>query len=218
MGVIIRTFTKMKYGGSRCLILGLALLFALPAFLLPGAARGEEVVELGGWSRGKIERLLADAGRIPEPGRKIEFISAAFLDTPYLAGTLIGSAATAEVLVLRLDGVDCFTLLDTVEALRRSASFDGFKEALRRIRYRDGRIDFLRRNHFFSEWGEANSEHLRDVTALVGGEGVRRVEKLLNQTGGRHALPAGVSGKEPGACLHPARSGQRGRAWPVANG
>jgi hypothetical protein len=136
---------------------------------------------LGGWSRGKIERLLADAGGIPEQDRKIEFISAAFLETPYLPDTLIGSAATAEVLVLRLDGVDCFTLLDYVEALRRSSDFASFKEALRRIRYREERVDFLSRNHFLSEWGEAGSEHLRDVTSLLGGEGVRRVEKQLNR-------------------------------------
>jgi hypothetical protein len=105
------------------------------------------------------------------------------LDTPYVADTLIGSTETPEVLVLRLDGFDCFTLLDTVEALRRAASFDGFKEALRRIRYRAGQVDFLRRNHFFAEWQEANSDQLRDVTALVGGEGVRREQKLLNKKG-----------------------------------
>lgn len=161
--------------------LGTFFLFALTALLLPCSALGEDIVDLGGWSRGKIERLLADAGRIPEPGRKIEFISAAFLETPYLADTLIGSAETAEVLVLRLDGVDCFTLLDYVEALRRAADFDGFKEALRRLRYRQGRVDFLNRNHFFSEWGETASDQLREATALVGGERVRRVEKQLNR-------------------------------------
>ena len=185
-----RIFTKMNCGGSRCLVMGLAFLFALPAFLLPCTALGKEVVDLGGWSRGKIEQLLVDAGRIPELGRKIEFISAAFLETPYLADTLIGSAETAEVFVLRLDGVDCFTLLDYVEALRRTSDFDGFKEALRRIRYREGRVYFLSRNHFFSEWGEANSLHLHDVTALVGGENVRRVEKPLNRKkGGALYLP-----------------------------
>ncbi len=176
-----RIFTKIKCGGSRCLNMGLAFLLALPAFLLPCSALGEEVVDLGDWSREKIERLLADAGRIPELGRKIEFISAAFLETPYLADTLIGSAETAEVFVLRLDGVDCFTLLDYVEALRRTSDFAGFKEALRRIRYREERVDFLSRNHFFSNWGEAGSAHLRDVTALVGEEVVRRVEKQLNR-------------------------------------
>jgi hypothetical protein len=171
----------MKYGVLGCLIIGLAFLFPLSAVSLPGSVTAEEVVDLGRWSRGDIERLLAEAGRLPDPSRKVEFISAAFLDTPYLADTLIGSAEQAEVLVLRLDGVDCFTLLDTVEALRRAASFDGFKEALVRIRYRDGWIDFLSRNHFFAEWGEAASDHLRDVTAQVGGKGVRRVEKLLNK-------------------------------------
>ncbi len=176
-----RICTKWNCGGSRCLVAGLAFLFALQAFLLPCSALGEEIVDLGGWDRGKIERLLADAGRIPEQGRKAEFISEAFLETPYHADTLIGSAETAEVFVLRLGGVDCFTLLDYVEALRRAFDFDGFKKALRRIRYREERVDFLTRNHFFSEWGETSSSHLRNVTVLVGGESVRRVEKHLNR-------------------------------------
>ena len=206
----------MNCGGSRCLVMGLAFLCVLPAFLLPGTALGEEVIDLGGWSRGKLERLQAEAGRIPEPGRRIEFISEAFLETPYLADTLIGSAGTAEVFVLRLDGVDCFTLLDYVEALRRTSDFDGFKEALRRIRYRDGRVEFLSRNHFFSEWGEANSAHLRDVTALVGEEKVRRVEKQLNRKKDGALYLPGYRGKETGDSLHPSRSGRRVRAGPLA--
>ncbi|WP_081703123.1 N-acetylmuramoyl-L-alanine amidase-like domain-containing protein [Desulfuromonas sp. TF] len=173
-------FAKMKFGATRCLVMGLVFLLVLPTFLLPLPAFGEEVVDLGGWSREKIDRLLADAGRIPKPGDKVEFISAAFLETPYLAGTLIGSAETAEVFVLRLDGVDCFTLLDYVEALRRASDFERFKEALRRVRYREERVDFFIRNHFFSEWGEAGSGHLREATALVGEEDVRRGEKQLN--------------------------------------
>jgi hypothetical protein len=176
-----RIYTKMRCGGSRCLVIGLVLLLALPTFLLPSPARGEEVVDLGGWNREKIDRLLAEAGRIPEPGEKVAFISAAFLKTPYLAGTLIGSADTTEEVVLRLDAVDCFTFLDYVEALRRASDFDGFKEALRCVRYRENRVDFFSRNHFFSEWGEAGSDHLCDVTALVGGEDVCRVEKQLNR-------------------------------------
>jgi hypothetical protein len=178
---LIRISAKTKCGGGRQLVMGLVFLLALPTFLFPGPALGEEVVDLGGWSRGKIDRMLADAGRIPEQGNKVEFISAAFLETPYLADTMIGSAETAEVFVLRLDGVDCFTLLDYVEALRRASDFDGFKEALRRVRYRENRVDFFSRNHFFSEWGEAGSDHLREVTALLGGEDVLRVEKQLNR-------------------------------------
>lgn len=179
----------MNRFGSRCLILGLALLFALPTHVLPRSAHGAEVVDLGAWNREKIEALLAAAGDIPEPGRRIEFLSAAFLGTPYLANTLIGSAETPEAFVLRLDGVDCFTFVDTVEALRRSTDFDGFKAEFRRVRYRNGQVAFLQRNHFFSDWGAALPE-LRDVTAALGGEGVRRTEKTLNRkTDGSPYLP-----------------------------
>ncbi|MDX2495016.1 MAG: DUF1460 domain-containing protein [Desulfuromusa sp.] len=141
----------------------------------------QKAVDLGDWNREKIEHLLSAAGKIPEPGQRVTFISAAFLETPYLANSLIGTAKTAEVFVLRLDGVDCFTLLDYVEALRRTSNFTEFKEMLCRIRYREGQVNFLNRNHFFSEWGDGDFTQLHNVTNLVGGTGILRVEKQLNQ-------------------------------------
>lgn len=159
----------------------MAFLFILPAFLFSCSAPGKKPIDLGDWNRIKIEYLLEEARGIPDPGGKVTFISTAFLKTPYLASTLIGSTETTEVFVLRLDGVDCFTFLDYVEALRRADDFDGFKQALRQIRYRSGRVTFLDRNHFFSAWGNALFAPLRDVTAQVGGTGVLWVEKQLNE-------------------------------------
>jgi hypothetical protein len=154
---------------------------ALSVFLTSCSAPGVNHGNRNDWSQTKIEQLLDAAGRIPEPGQRITFISAAFLGTAYLADTLIGSIERPEEFVLRLDGVDCLTLLDYVEALRRSATFDDFKETLRRIRYQGGHVNFLNRNHFFSEWGHGDFAQLRDVTALVAGENIHRVEKQLNQ-------------------------------------
>ncbi len=146
--------------------------------------------DLGHWNQIEIENLQRETRDIIEPGEKIAFISAAFLVTPYLADTLIGSADITEIFVLRLDGMDCFTFLDYVEALRRSNNFAGFQEALRHIRYRYGRVTFLDRNHFFSAWGNALFAPLRDVTSQVGGRGVLWVEKQLNQkTDGTLYLP-----------------------------
>ena len=159
----------------------MAFLFILPAFLLSCSAPGKKPIDLGDWTRIKIEQLLDEAKYISDPGRKVTFISAALLKTPYLADTLIGSSETTEVFVLRLDGVDCFTFLDYVEALRRADDFDGFKQALQQIRYRNGRITFLDRNHFFSTWGNAPFALLRDVTAQIGGTGVLWMEKQLNE-------------------------------------
>ena len=180
----------IKHRNLNTLIKGLFFLFILPATLISCSAPKIKSTDLGSWSQIKVERLLGEATIIHNPGERISFISRAFLETPYIAHTLIGDPETSEIFVLRLDGVDCFTLLDYVEALRRSSTFSGFKEALRHTRYRQGRVDFLHRNHFFSEWGNANSSQLQDVTTLVGRMSVRRVEKQLNQKGdGRLYLP-----------------------------
>ena len=161
----------------------IAFLLVLPIFLSCCAVPQQKPFDLGHWNQIKIEQLQDKAKDIADPGDKVALISEAFLKTPYLANTLIGSAETSEIFTLRLDGVDCFTFLDYVEALRRSVDFEGFKEALRYIRYRNGKVTFLDRNHFFSVWGNTFLAPLRDITAQVGGTNVRWVEKYLNQKG-----------------------------------
>lgn len=161
----------------------IAFLLILPTFLSCCAVPQQKPFDLGHWNQMEIEQLQDKAKVIAAPGDKVALISEAFLKTPYLANTLIGSAETSEVFTLRLDGVDCFTFLDYVEALRRSVDFEGFKEALRNIRYRNGKVTFLDRNHFFSVWGNTPLAPLRDITAQVGGTNVRWVEKYLNQKG-----------------------------------
>ncbi|NOQ42142.1 MAG: DUF1460 domain-containing protein [Desulfuromusa sp.] len=173
--------SKINGGGIRRLTLGTIFFFVLPVVLSSCSAPRKKPIDLGDWNRIKIEYLLEEAKDIPDPGDKITFISAAFLKTPYLASTLIGSSETTEVLVLRLDGVDCFTFLDYIEALRRADDFDEFEQALRQVRYRNGRVTFLDRNHFFSTWGNALFAPLRDVTGQVGGRSVLRVDKKLNK-------------------------------------
>ncbi|MDX2480702.1 MAG: DUF1460 domain-containing protein [Desulfuromusa sp.] len=163
------------------MVLRISFFTVLSVFLISCSAPRKKTVNLGDWNREKIEHLLSEAGQIPDPGQRVTFISAAFLETPYVANSLIGTAETAERFVLRLDGVDCFTLLDYVEALRRTSNLDEFKKTLRRIRYREGRVNFLNRNHFFSEWGDGDFTQLHNVTDLVGGTAIRRVEKQLNQ-------------------------------------
>ncbi len=189
----------------RRLICRTVLLVTLPLVLSSCAIPQKKPFDLGHWNRIKIENLQHESREIAAPGEKIAFISAAFLGTPYIANTLIGSADTAEIFVLRLDGMDCFTFLDYVEALRRSDNFSGFQEALQQVRYDNGKVTFLNRNHFFSTWGNAPMAPLRDVTAQVGGQGVRWVEKQLNQKGdGTLYLPGYPVRKQVVAFILPA--------------
>lgn len=147
---------------------------------LCSAADHVGVVNLGDWTQAKIEAILLQSAGVSTPGQKVGLISSAFLNTPYLAGTMVGRVDLSERLVIRFDGVDCFTLLDYVEALRRSDSFATFKGQLSSVRYQDGHIGYLTRNHFFTDWAQNNSDYLQDVTQQVGGVLIESVDKTLN--------------------------------------
>ena len=160
------------------------ILLLLPIVLLscsPHHGKINKTRDLGKWDTIAIERLLDNANKIDDPGEKIDFLSAHFLLTPYRSNTLIGSAEIPEVFVLRLDRVDCFTFLDYIEALRRSSNFHEFVDNLHQVRYQQGQVNFLSRNHFFSLWGNTPLAPLRDITAQVGEKKTRWATKYLNQ-------------------------------------
>ena len=138
---------------------------------------------LGGPSEPDAARLadiLAAAGSVEGPGDRIAALSRQFLGTPYAADTLIGGPEETERLVINLDGFDCFTLLDTVEALRRSTSPDDFPAQLKAVRYRHAMVTYKERRHFFSDWIADGEGPLSDVTQQVGQGRARQVTKQLN--------------------------------------
>ena len=130
------------------------------------------------------------------PGERVVRISERFLGTPYQAGTLGSSLGTPEQLTIRLDAVDCFTLLDYVEALRRSAAPEEFRARLIEVRYRDGSVSWEQRRHFFSDWAAAPGSRVVDVTAAVGGTATRAVLKQLNLGADGVPLLPGVAVRE----------------------
>lgn len=169
-----------------------AFLLLLGFFIFAGLIRAQtgERFSLGAFSAAEWDGILAEAARLSDPGASIALISARFLGTPYRAGTLIGDETTPEVLVVDLGAVDCFTLLDYVEALRRSNSFAELRERLVQVRYRDGQIAYTRRHHFFTDWAQQSAARIRDVTEEVGGGRAESVRKRLNEReDGRLWLP-----------------------------
>jgi hypothetical protein len=163
-----------------------ALMFVLLLFLTAPTF----AVEPGSMTPAAIDTLLKDAqASQKEEGDKIDTISGHFLGTAYKANTLIGSARNPEKMVVRLDGVDCMTYVEYVEALRRSNAYDDFVNNLRRVRYKDGRIDFRNRNHFFLNWPINNAPFVVDVTRIVGDAASRRATKQLNSPRHKPLIP-----------------------------
>jgi cell wall-associated NlpC family hydrolase len=135
----------------------------------------------GRWSAGELDELIHASSIIAAAGERIAFLSEKFLGTPYRESTLIGNETVPEALVVNLEGVDCFTFIDYIEAMRLSRSFREFTEKLRKVRYRWGEVAFSRRNHFFSDWTEFNRDRVEDVTEAIGGENAERTRKILNR-------------------------------------
>ena len=74
---------------------------------------------------------------------------------PYVAKTL--EKNTEEQLVINLRELDCTTLVENALALtlcikHHRTTFNDFCRYLQNIRYRDGRVDYPTRLHYFSDW------------------------------------------------------------------
>ena len=140
----------------------------------------KEIIITGKWSPKSLGELIMSGSKIPDAGERIAFLSSQFLDIPYQDSTLIGDMDTEEVFTINLGGVDCFTLIDYVEAMRLSSTFASFRENLKKVRYRSGIISFEKRNHFFSDWTEYNAGTVKDITEQICPGKVRSVIKKLN--------------------------------------
>lgn len=179
------------------------LLVVLLVVLLPTGGHTQRSVDLPA----RWQALVAATTELAEPGARAVQISAGFLGTPYVADTLGGGAGLPEQLVVRFDAVDCFTFLDYVEALRRSAIPAEFQQRLAEVRYRDGRVAWDTRRHFFTDWTHAPEGLVADVTAEVGGKQTRTAHKQLNRKGTDGLYLAGIAVRErvvqfiPGAAL-----------------
>jgi hypothetical protein len=108
-------------------------------------------------------------------GEVVARVGSWFVGAPYTPATL--EAEGAEHLVVNLREFDCVTYVESMLALARvirarQTGFDDYRNALRTIRYRAGRLDtYPSRLHYFSEW-IADNQHkgvVDDHTKLLGG-------------------------------------------------
>lgn len=99
-----------------------------------------------------MTRLLSKTRNTRSVGSRIELFSRHFLERPYEQSPLIGSADRPEVFTASFGGFDCVTYIETILALARAATVDEFVECLRKIRYKQGRIQWRWRNHYMTSW------------------------------------------------------------------
>ena len=111
-----------------------------------------------------VDSIIDSASRIDfkSDADKVMFFARSMIGIPYRGGTL--DVNENESLVVRTDSVDCTTYVETILAMYLASKaeddeYSDFKEALTRIRYRDGVIKgYSSRLHYFSDWVADNEK------------------------------------------------------------
>ena len=102
--------------------------------------------------RAEIAALLDPIDHVDDVEARVLALTDALLGRPYLAFTLVGGPDEPEQMVSRLDGFDCVTFVESVWALAWSRHPDDYERHLRALRYKDGQVAWLNRNHFMNLW------------------------------------------------------------------
>lgn len=100
---------------------------------------------------------------------RITFISSEWLGRPYYLNTL-GEGDDAEfdqAPLYRSDAFDCETYVDMVLAAALATDLKTFKQCIRNVRYLNGEVSFITRNHFTAlDWNinNQNKGYTKDIT------------------------------------------------------
>lgn len=100
---------------------------------------------------------------------RLDTISARFLNKPYLLGAL-GEGSNArfdQTPLYRLDAFDCETFVTSMLALAFATDAASYKKCLQKLRYKNGRVNYVNRNHFTSlDWNGNNQAQgfVKDIT------------------------------------------------------
>src|SRR3990172_5745759 len=124
------------------------------------------ITHLGKWTTALIDKIIHEAAAITDSGERIDFISRQLLNTPYKESSLTGSINVPEVLIINLEGVDCITFIEYIEAMRLSGSYSEFTENLKMVRYKRGEVTYEGRKHFFTDWVGHTPQTVEDVTSI----------------------------------------------------
>jgi hypothetical protein len=103
---------------------------------------------------------------------RIAWISGQFLGIHYVLGSL-GEGAQAEYDQFpqyRIDAFDCDTYVNTVLAIALANSLNSFQQCIKSVRYKNGIVSYLQRNHFTGlDWNKNNQQQgiLKDITLSI---------------------------------------------------
>ena len=122
-----------------------------PALLAPQSelVRASSNVHVVDGTRQRFD-LVSSLVQALSVNERIARLAEEFLDSPYLAFSLEGSGT--ERLRLDLTQFDCMLFVEQLLAMATADSFDEFAQRTRRLRYRNGHVDYCTRQHYFHDW------------------------------------------------------------------
>lgn len=129
--------------------------FLMLTFAVPAQSADTQDVDYWRSDSVKILRLLRQAPVKKTMGDQIVYFARKLIGLPYVAKTL--EKNKEERLVVNLRQLDCTTFLESVLSLAKTRqqgqlTFENYCDNLRRIRYRDGRVSYVDRLHYFAYW------------------------------------------------------------------
>lgn len=111
-----------------------------------------------GLDAAEAESLLKAAAGEADLGKRLDHISGLLLGRPYVEGALGGGPQLPEQFRIALGAFDCVTFVETVLALAIARTIEEFVDTIRRIRYKEGEIDWFCRNHYMVDWTRNNED------------------------------------------------------------
>lgn len=163
--------------------MAMPLLFAILLPCMPLAA-ARPAGGFAAMSDSQIDAFLRRLSGKTGLAQRIEAVSREFLDVPFAFSPLgegPGNSPDSDPLI-SFKAADCTTFVEETLALALSVNLKRAEALLKKLRYNDGRVDYLQRKHFMmAQWIPLNQKagYIKDVTRQVGGALVRVVEKRL---------------------------------------
>lgn len=98
--------------------------------------RVELIEQLGQWTKEKINKMLADAQKIKDPNKRMEFIVEKFMGTEFCYDSQLPILEKGKLRV-RLETFDCVTFIYNMVAMNASKNYDEFVINYKNLRYKD---------------------------------------------------------------------------------
>ncbi len=138
---------------------------------------------MGELNRKNIKSLHLLVAQEARMGVRMRRLAEALTGRPYSAHPLGGGPRQSEQLLIDLTAFDCVTWVESVLALARSRTFSQFQSELRCTRYRQGKVNWANRLHYFSDWMRENA--LRGaIKNRTRGQGAHGIDTMLGTLAG----------------------------------